>query len=342
LKNTKSIQDEMKNEFFKNFFEIGGNYKKVDKARALKKKIDKHLENLGTCDLQLLDLSRILKIYTEEMLYGDDFERLSEMASPIADRLIYTNIVDWIIDNIKLSQAVILYIGNHEKADKLAKKTLVALKKHIQNKPVYMIEFFLYLNILSCFLQMTFFKVDITQDSEVFKSLKKLFKSYSNKALKIYDENKEELKAYELMLLIRIALFDRDSESAVEALEKLKDIDKPLYASMKKEVIKYSPHFGSEITQKQRRMLIGENIKTIRERFGLSREEFEKKLNFEEGYICFIERGERNAPVHKLLKICEVFDISTDELFYGTIFFDISRYRYDEAIYNKCFIFYGD
>jgi len=119
------------------------------------------------------------------------------------------------------------------------------------------------------------------------------------------------------MILIRIALFDRDSESAIEALEKLKDLDKSLYDSMKKEVIKYSPHFGSDITQKQRSMMIGENIRAIRKRLGLSVEEFEKRLNFREGCISFIERGDRNAPVHKLLKICDVFDISPNELFWG-------------------------
>jgi len=313
--------DEIKNNLFEEFLALGGNYKKLDKSKALKKNINKHLQDMETADSQLLDLSRLLKISIKEIIYDTDFEELSEIASPIIDRLTYTNIADWDINDMRLSQVAICYVESFEKAHKLAKKTLAALsalKEHLKDISTHKFELILYLNVLSCFLKSAFFKVDLTRESSASKELKKLFKSYSSKTMKIYDDNKEELKAYEFVILIRIALFDRDSENAVKALEDLKKLNKKsLYDVMKKEVIKYSPHFGSDITQRQLSMLIGENVRINRKKKGISPLVFSEKLGMSDGYTSFVERGERNIPSQTLVKICDVLDISMDELFFG-------------------------
>jgi len=311
--------DELKHELFIEFVALGGNYKNINETEALKKKIDKFLEDVGKYDNQLADLSRMLTIFIEEILYDEDFEKFSEMISPVEKRLTYTNIEDWDINDIRLSQAAVTYVGNFKIVDKLMKKSLLAIEMHLKDKPIYKRLFFLYLNVLSCFLKHSFLNVDPTQDSVEAKLLKKFFKFYSNAIMEIYHNNEEELKSYEYVIFIRIALFDRDSESAIEALEKLKKLDdKPLYDVMKKEVVKYSPHFGANITQKQFSMMIGKNIREIRKIRGLSSPELAKKIPLSERHMSAIESGDRNATAITLLKICDILEISVNELFYET------------------------
>jgi len=61
---------------------------------------------------------------------------------------------------------------------------------------------------------------------------------------------------------------------------------------------------------------IGNNIRYIREQYGLSVEELAKKMDISPQYLGFIERGQRLFSLLKLIEFCELFGISVDEVIY--------------------------
>jgi len=319
VNNEDTLQcEKIKNDLFIEFSGLGGNYKKLGDTKSLKKKIQKLFKEMGKTDPQLLDVLRILDVYIEEALNDEDFEKFFITVVPIVDRLEYTDIINWDINDIRIMQAAINYVKDFEKVDKLEKKTIAAIEKHINDRPVHMIEFFVYLNVQVRYLKATYLEEDITQESLASKKLKKRFKDCCDCLLKIYENNKEELKAWKYVILTRIAVFHRNSNEAIKNLELLKEVgDKPLYEIIRKEVIKYSPHFGSSITDQQFSIMVGGRIREFRKAAGLSVEEFAMKLHFSKNYISLVERGERNFTTRTLARVCEEFNITLDELIFG-------------------------
>jgi len=61
---------------------------------------------------------------------------------------------------------------------------------------------------------------------------------------------------------------------------------------------------------------IGNNIRCVREQYGLSINELSEKLGISTQYLGFIERGQRLFSLPKLIEFCEQFEISVDELIY--------------------------
>jgi len=310
--------DEIKNMFIKKFHNFGGNYKKLDEAKDLKKKIDKLLQDIGTGDQQLLDTSRLLEIHIEEGLYDEDFKKFCEKASPIVDRLKCTDISNWDINDMRIAQATINYTKSSEETDKLEKKTIAALKMHIKDRPTHVFEFLLYLNVQVRYLKTAYYEEDITQESTSSKKLKKRFKDCSDHLLKIYESNKEEFKAYKYEILTRIALFNRDSNEATKNLELLRKAgDKALYNSVRKEVVKHSPQFGSDITDHQFSIMIGAHIRELRQKAGISVEGFAAKLYFSKNYINLVETGKRNFTARTLARVGEILNVTVDEIIHG-------------------------
>jgi len=61
---------------------------------------------------------------------------------------------------------------------------------------------------------------------------------------------------------------------------------------------------------------IGNNIRCVREQYGLSINELAEKLGISTQYLGFIERGQRLFSLAKLIEFCEQFEISVDEVIY--------------------------
>lgn len=64
--------------------------------------------------------------------------------------------------------------------------------------------------------------------------------------------------------------------------------------------------------------LIGHNIREIRERIGLSREELARSVGITSVYVGLIERGQRGTELLNLFRIAESLGISFSELFMNT------------------------
>ncbi|EOO16121.1 MULTISPECIES: helix-turn-helix domain-containing protein [Bacillus cereus group] len=58
--------------------------------------------------------------------------------------------------------------------------------------------------------------------------------------------------------------------------------------------------------------LIGENIRFLRKKRGLTQEELAERINLQQAYIGGVERGERNISMLTLQKIADGLDVSPD------------------------------
>ena len=306
--------------FFKEFDSIGGVEKNIKKIKLLKKKIDNHLTQLGDDDHRLIELSTLLEfIYTitDNPYNSENYLKSSEKVQLIINRLLYKKMENWDKYDLLIAQVAITYTNKIDEIDKFAKKFLSALKEVVKDKPTAQIEIPLYVNILICLLNISFVK---KLDETEYKQLKKLFKKYSALALKTCDMDIEQFQIYECMINIRIALFDKDSDSVITALKILKNIKtkSPHYEFMKKEIIKHSTKFKiEELKIDQLKIIIGGNIMAIREKNNFSKADLAEVINTSDSYIGLVERGERSISIDKLLRIASFLNVPYAQLIEG-------------------------
>ncbi|MCU5111473.1 helix-turn-helix domain-containing protein [Bacillus wiedmannii] len=58
--------------------------------------------------------------------------------------------------------------------------------------------------------------------------------------------------------------------------------------------------------------LVGENIRFLRKKRGLTQEELAERINLQQAYIGGVERGERNISMLTLQKIADGLEVSPD------------------------------
>lgn len=61
----------------------------------------------------------------------------------------------------------------------------------------------------------------------------------------------------------------------------------------------------------------GQRIKNLRRGRGLTQEDLAFKIGIDRSYMGFLERGERNPTLDKIVKIANVFEITLSELLQG-------------------------
>lgn len=64
---------------------------------------------------------------------------------------------------------------------------------------------------------------------------------------------------------------------------------------------------------------VGSHIKTIREKNEYTQERFSELLGITPNHLSAIERGASGATLEMLDKLCKIFGVSADFLFYGDI-----------------------
>jgi transcriptional regulator with XRE-family HTH domain len=65
------------------------------------------------------------------------------------------------------------------------------------------------------------------------------------------------------------------------------------------------------------RKAMGKRLRGVREDFGMSREELSAELGITPNFLGLIERGGRGISAEKLVKICEIFQCTSDYLLTG-------------------------
>lgn len=62
---------------------------------------------------------------------------------------------------------------------------------------------------------------------------------------------------------------------------------------------------------------LGEKIQQLRKERNLTQEDLADLIGVDRSYMGFVERGERNPTLAKIIKIAHVFKINISELFKG-------------------------
>ena len=62
---------------------------------------------------------------------------------------------------------------------------------------------------------------------------------------------------------------------------------------------------------------LGENIREIREKQGISQEDLAEKADLDRTYVGGVERGERNLTILSTLKLCQALDVELCDLTKG-------------------------
>ena len=70
--------------------------------------------------------------------------------------------------------------------------------------------------------------------------------------------------------------------------------------------------------QEADKLAIGERIRTIREKMGLSRDEFAEMMGVSTVFLRSIECGQRGMSIETLQKLCVLCNISSDHILFGT------------------------
>jgi transcriptional regulator with XRE-family HTH domain len=71
------------------------------------------------------------------------------------------------------------------------------------------------------------------------------------------------------------------------------------------------------VVSKEELLEFGRRVRSIRENMRLKQNEFAAGLNFSEGYICQIEKGNANPTYEFFYKLALKYNVSMDYLFYG-------------------------
>lgn len=62
------------------------------------------------------------------------------------------------------------------------------------------------------------------------------------------------------------------------------------------------------------RVLVGQNVKRIRQKTGLTQEQFAEKSGFSQQYLSTLERGRRNPSIVTLYELASALGVSHMEL----------------------------
>ncbi|MCL1925146.1 MAG: helix-turn-helix transcriptional regulator [Defluviitaleaceae bacterium] len=306
----------MKDELFNEFFSLGGNHKSLPKVRAFQNKLSKYIEKLEKEDLQLIHLLIMSQIELEA-LNDRNFDKISETAKPIIEKLTYKSISKWNLYDIRLTQYAVGYTFNFEEAEILFSQAFAALNKYLKHELYVKIKLAIHMNILIRLLRAYFFEIDIRSHISRFQKLEKLFIENVSSALAICESSAEEFKIYETAILIRKHIFEREFEEIDPLLEELKDMNRDIYKAVKDEVKFYFSSAGSSITKNQFAILVGSNVRQLRELKGISLEEVAYVLDCTVSHLSSLESGDKSFYGYQLFKIAHKLDVSIEEIYKG-------------------------
>ena len=84
---------------------------------------------------------------------------------------------------------------------------------------------------------------------------------------------------------------------------------------------------------KQHHIIIGNNIRTLREYFGMSMDELAELLGLSTAFIGLVERGNRGIKLENMLRIADIFGATMNDLVQESSVQDISKELTESEIY---------
>lgn len=313
-------------ELFKRFNNLEGNLKILE-IKALEKDINRYLKFAKKYSRLLVDILAILKVFELEnefsnFEYYDKITKTYGIADPVVKRLTYIEKEDLDPVDLVILQRILMFVRDFEEAQKLCRKALVALERYMSESPNYKkFKFFYHYNMIHRALRADFFELDKIKGEDPQKVVKTVFKHHLNEAMKICDDkNSGVLEVYEYILNVRSAIMDKDSESAIENLNALKEFKehKKLYDMARIDLAEYSFHPDFELTEAHHNIAVGVRMRKLRERLGVTLSDVADKIGYSsEGNLSMIERGELGMTNFRLVKVAKIFGVTLEELCCG-------------------------
>jgi len=282
----------------------------------LKRKIQKFIKSTDTDNTQLQDIIRILDLWIEDNEYND-FEQSFRIAAPIAQRLAYTEKLDFY--DISMFVHVVGYGKDYKATHDFAQKLLTALKEYKDCKSHLGVKLVICLNVLFRLTRAMYFELNGSSTSAEIDELTEIFEKYVNLAVELCGDHKE-LWAHKTMALLRKAIFEKDY-TAIDAYLTLvsKKGSLAMYKIVSEEINGYNVFAGNNITKMQLNLQVGKNIRKIRKSRYLTVEDLAKMMGITYASLQAIEQGKITATIYNLNKIAGIFELTIDEVVRGKV-----------------------
>jgi len=295
-------------ELIETFFLLGGNHEK-DKLKKLQVKLKSCApddENIA----QIIDILILFKMYEASYKYND-FDTSQAIVKPILSRLMNTD--SWNLYDIRILVRVIGYPKTYKDAHELAQKALSLLEQYVDHERYHHIKRSIHFNISYRLLRARYFDIELVEDEDI-AELDKLFNEHIEKALSMCKE--KDLKLEEAALLIRRGVYEKDYDLIDANLETIKQFgERAAHKMMQDEVNDYNAYVGDAISAKQFNVMIGRNIKKLRELRCMTQRELARRVDLAPITLNHIEIGHRSAASHKLFLISHALNVKVDSLY---------------------------
>ena len=297
-----------KQKLLNEFLDLGGNYR-LEESKAVEAKMLDYIENYGD-EPQINDALRILQMYRVESIHND-LETSCQIVKPIFERL--TNTEQWDIYDILLSAIVVGHAETYIQSYMFAEDILKRLEEYSNEKWYAGTKLIIHMNTVTRLLRAKHFDSDNVTSS---RELENIFLRHANATLALCKGRK--YLVHKAMTMVRKGIFYKDDDLTREGFKLLSDNGElEVYRMLQHEVRQFEFFTELTITRKQYDTIIGSSIRELRLDRKMTTEELAELLDVSPWSVNQFERGERGTSGLTIRKLADIFNVSTDALYYG-------------------------
>jgi len=298
-----------KRDLLNELLDMGGNHR-PEASRVLEAKLLDYMENIEE-DPQVKDAFHILQMYKAESIHND-LAMGCQIVEPVLERL--TNIEEWDIYDILLSAIVVGHAKTYYQSYMFAEDILKRLEKYSTERWYAGTQLVIHMNTAFRIVRARYFD---WENSDELNELENMFLKHTSAGLALCTGKK--FLMYKAMLMIRKGLFYVDDDITKEGFRLLNDNGElEMYRMLQHEVRQFEYFAELTITRKQYDAIIGNSIRELRLGRNMTTEELAELLDVSPWSLGQFERGERGTSGLVIRKLADIFDVSTDVIYYGS------------------------
>ena len=298
-----------KHELMEQFFALGTN-DDADAAKAIKKKIEKHIAEDGK-DRQLEE-TLLLISFEETVAKNNKFFDHCDIVRPILDRLHSQE--NWDFYDLRILSTTGLCIDDLNKIEFFLDKAIKILDSEYSDKPFYKkAKTILYSNPTHTLLKMkgTYYH---SNESEKLSRINQLLDKCIAKTLELCEKD-ESLTISTAFAKLRKGIHTEDEDLIDKALALFdRHASNKMYKIANSEVGDYNFAVHDEMTERILKIQIAVNMRMYRKAAGLTMAQAAELIGITPDYLGQLESQKRPVPPFYLYKIADAFKITSDEL----------------------------
>ena len=298
-----------KHELLNEFLDLGGNHH-LEKGKVVEDKLLEYIEKNGE-DSQISDALRIMQMYKVEAIHND-LEISCQIVEPIFERL--TNTEQWDIYDILISAIVVGHAKTYSQSYMVAEEILKRLEEYSNERWYTGTKLIIHMNTVARLLRAKYFELE---NLDLPMELENMFLRHANAVLILCKGRKYLI--HKAATMIRKGIFYKDDDLTKEGFRLLSDNGElEVYRMLQHDVRQFEFFAELTITRKQYDIIIGSSIRELRLGRNMTTEELAELLDVSPWSIGQFERGERGTSGLIIRKLADIFDVSTDALYYGS------------------------